>query len=144
MKTDAPTTWQPRTRSLYTASTTFPRRTIGLTNLQSVDLDREYTDQFSGTSSVSPIVVGALACGQGAWKGEGQCVKPRGRDQLVALYRDTADRRSGPSALPTHRQPAEHDLYEDTAFGKQPLLPLGERVLVKLRARGDFVRAPNN
>ena len=34
--------------------------------------DRWYTDQFSGTSSASPIVVGALACVQGALRARGR------------------------------------------------------------------------
>jgi subtilase family protein len=34
--------------------------------------DLWYTDQFSGTSSASPIVVGALACVQGALRGRGR------------------------------------------------------------------------
>jgi hypothetical protein len=35
------------------------------------DKNRWYTDQFSGTSSASPIVVGALACTQGVLKSKG-------------------------------------------------------------------------
>jgi hypothetical protein len=35
------------------------------------DRNRWYTDQFSGTSSASPIVVGALACTQGVLKSKG-------------------------------------------------------------------------
>jgi hypothetical protein len=36
------------------------------------DRDRWYTDQFSGTSSASPIVVGALACVQGVLRAHGR------------------------------------------------------------------------
>ena len=41
--------------------------TAGYGSLQATGANREgwYTDQFSGTSSASPIVVGALACVQG-------------------------------------------------------------------------------
>jgi hypothetical protein len=35
------------------------------------DANRWYTDVFSGTSSASPIVLGALACTQGVLKAEG-------------------------------------------------------------------------
>jgi hypothetical protein len=38
--------------------------------------DEWYTDQFSGTSSASPIVVGALACLQGVARANGQLLTP--------------------------------------------------------------------
>ena len=37
-----------------------------------INEDEWYTDQFSGTSSASPIVVGALACVQGALRAQGR------------------------------------------------------------------------
>lgn len=46
--------------------------TCGYGDLQGgVDEDRWYTDQFSGTSSASPIIVGALACLQGILRAQG-------------------------------------------------------------------------
>lgn len=41
--------------------------------------DLWYTDQFSGTSSASPILVGALACVQGALRGAGRVTLSPGR-----------------------------------------------------------------
>jgi hypothetical protein len=47
--------------------------TTGYGDLQGgTDKDQWYTDQFSGTSSASPIVVGALACVQGILKSQGR------------------------------------------------------------------------
>lgn len=43
----------------------------GYGDLQGGDPGRWYTDTFSGTSSASPIVVGALACTQGVLKAKG-------------------------------------------------------------------------
>ncbi len=58
--------------------------TTGYGDLQSGDLDREYTLKFSGTSSSGPIVVGALACVQGALRGEGQTLlTPQGAINLL-------------------------------------------------------------
>ena len=46
--------------------------TCGYGDLQGgLDEDRWYTDQFAGTSSASPIVVGALACLQGIMRARG-------------------------------------------------------------------------
>lgn len=46
--------------------------TTGYGDLQdSANLDLRYTDSFSGTSSASPIVVGALACLQGVLRAQG-------------------------------------------------------------------------
>ncbi|MED3924366.1 S8 family serine peptidase [Priestia megaterium] len=49
--------------------------TTGYSDLQSgVTEDTWYTDQFSGTSSASPIIVGTLACLQGILKSRGQAL----------------------------------------------------------------------
>jgi hypothetical protein len=45
--------------------------TLGYGDLQGGLEDRWYTDEFSGTSSASPIVVGVLACMQGVRKARG-------------------------------------------------------------------------
>jgi len=46
--------------------------TTGYGDLQGGDEKLWYTDQFSGTSSASPIVVGTLACLQGVLRGQGR------------------------------------------------------------------------
>lgn len=58
--------------------------TTGYGDLYSGGSDRLYTDVFSGTSSASPIVVGALACIQGVLKAKGMPVmtSERGRQLL--------------------------------------------------------------
>ena len=55
--------------------------------------DLWYTDEFSGTSSASPIVVGALACLQGALRAAGKC-------QLAPLAARDALRRFGTTQTP--------------------------------------------
>jgi hypothetical protein len=45
--------------------------TTGYGDLQGGSANQQYTDQFSGTSSASPIVVGSIACVQGALKQSG-------------------------------------------------------------------------
>ena len=51
------------------------------------DQNMWYTDQFSGTSSASPIVVGALACVQGVLRAHGRALLTS--DRAIALLRDT-------------------------------------------------------
>ncbi len=49
--------------------------------------DLWYTDQFSGTSSASPIVVGALACIQGALRAHGRArLSPARAQELMRSY----------------------------------------------------------
>jgi hypothetical protein len=48
----------------------------GYGDLQAGTADRFYTARFSGTSSASPIVVGALACLQGVMRASGQLLTP--------------------------------------------------------------------
>jgi Subtilase family/Bacterial tandem repeat domain 1 len=59
--------------------------TTGYGDLQGGNnVDRWYTDRFSGTSSASPIVVGALACVQGALRAEGQALlTPQGAIDIL-------------------------------------------------------------
>ena len=58
--------------------------TTGYGDLQGGVQDRWYTDTFSGTSSASPIVTGALACVNGALKANGQpMLSPQGAINLV-------------------------------------------------------------
>lgn len=56
----------------------------GYGDLQSGQQDRWYTDTFSGTSSASPIVTGALACVNGALKANSQSMlSPQGAINLL-------------------------------------------------------------
>jgi subtilisin family serine protease len=62
--------------------------TLGYGDLQSgSDESRWYTDEFAGTSSASPIVVGALACLQGIRRAQG--VAPLTPSQMRAALRAT-------------------------------------------------------
>jgi hypothetical protein len=58
--------------------------TAGYGDLQGGLMNQWYTEQFSGTSSASPIVVGAIACVQGALKARGRIplTPARARDLL--------------------------------------------------------------
>lgn len=59
------------------------------------DKNQWYTDQFSGTSSASPIVVGALACVQGALRAKGRT--PLTPAQAIARLRETgSSQQDGP------------------------------------------------
>lgn len=61
--------------------------TTGYGDLQSGDEAHLYTDTFSGTSSASPIVTGALACAQGAVLAAGKTpVVPWRARQLVRAF----------------------------------------------------------
>lgn len=58
--------------------------TAGYGNLQGGSRDRWYTETFSGTSSASPIVVGALGCVQGILKAQGaDLLTPQGAIDLL-------------------------------------------------------------
>ena len=62
--------------------------TLGYGDLQNGGSeDRWYADEFAGTSSASPIVVGALACLQGIRRARG--VKPLTPAQARAVLRST-------------------------------------------------------
>ena len=70
--------------------------------------DLWYTDQFSGTSSASPVVVGTLAATQGALRSRGHRVlTSEGRTAAPAVVRVAADRRPRPAGEPAHREAAE-------------------------------------
>jgi subtilisin family serine protease len=72
--------------------------TLGYGDLQSAtNEDRWYTDEFAGTSSASPIVVGALACLQGIRlaRGEKPLTPAQARDALRATG---SPQQTGPNA----------------------------------------------
>jgi hypothetical protein len=71
--------------------------------------NRWYTDIFSGTSSASPIVVGALACLQGARKAAGKALLTPSAAQ--ALLRNTGSpQQAGPNGPATQRIGKRPDL----------------------------------
>jgi hypothetical protein len=57
--------------------------------------DNWYTDQFSGTSSASPIIVGALACVQGALRARGRILLTAARAREL-LRRTGSPQQNGP------------------------------------------------
>jgi hypothetical protein len=87
--------------------------TTGYGDLQGgTDRNQWYTDMFSGTSSASPIIVGALACTQGFLRARGlPLLTPVSAIQFghsaAAHYRVAADGCTDKAAYTTHRQPAE-------------------------------------
>jgi Subtilase family len=76
--------------------------TLGYGDLQGGSEDRWYTDEFAGTSSASPIIVGALACLQGIRRAQG--AKPLTPAQARDLLRNTGSpQQAGPNAPVTER-----------------------------------------
>ena len=76
--------------------------TLGYGDLHAGNEDRWYTDEFSGTSSASPIIVGALACLQGIRRAQGQA--PLTPAQARDLLRKTGSpQQAGPNAPVTER-----------------------------------------
>ncbi len=74
----------------------------GYGNLQGGSEERFYTSSFAGTSSASPIVVGALAATQGVRNAMGR--KPLTPDQARALlHRTGAPQANGPNGPATQR-----------------------------------------
>jgi hypothetical protein len=75
------------------------------------DRKRWYTDQFSGTSSASPIVVGAIAAVQGILKANGRA--PMNSPQLIQLLRATGSlQQDAPGRPSTQRIGTRPDLRE--------------------------------
>ncbi len=94
--------------------------TTGYGDLQERGEHRAYTDLFSGTSSASPVVVGALACVQGI-------LRARGRAPLTALQARVLLRTSGSPQQDRRGVPAE-----ETPIGLRPDL---RQMLAALDAR---------
>ena len=86
--------------------------TTGFGNLQNgPDPNRWYVDSFAGTSSASPIVLGALACVQGALRARG--LPPLDPPRARALLRATGSpQQPGPGAPVTQRIGTRPDLRE--------------------------------
>lgn len=91
--------------------------TCGYGDLQAgPDMDKWYTDEFSGTSSASPIVVGALACLQGALKANGQPVlsSAEARDLLRTTGSPQQDGPNGPATQRIGNRPNLHEMLSRT------------------------------
>lgn len=94
--------------------------TCGYGDLQGGDEDMWYTDQFSGTSSASPIVVGALGCVQGALRAAARTLMTP--VSAVNLLRTTGSpQQSQPGRPAAQRIGNRPDLWE--AFGSVGLEP---------------------
>ena len=90
--------------------------TLGYGDLQSgANEDRWYTDEFAGTSSASPIVVGALACLQGIRRARGEALltPAQARDALRATG---SPQQAGPGSPLTQRIGNRPDLKDLVAY----------------------------
>ncbi len=81
--------------------------TAGYGDLQAGLLNQWYTEQFSGTSSASPIVVGAIACVQGVLKARGRIplTPARARDLLRSTGSPQTDAPGRPATQRIGRRP---------------------------------------
>lgn len=84
--------------------------------------DLWYTDQFSGTSSASPIVVGALSCVQGALRGRGRIpLSPaRARELLRATGSPQQDAPGRPATQRIGNRPNLRQLIDTALAAPQP------------------------
>jgi hypothetical protein len=76
--------------------------TCGYGDLQGGDEDRWYTDQFAGTSSASPIIVGALACLQGIRRARGEPLLTPASARAL-LHATGSPQQAGPNAPVSQR-----------------------------------------
>lgn len=81
--------------------------TAGYGDLQGGLMNQWYTEQFSGTSSASPIVVGAIACVQGVLKARGRIplTPARARDLLRSTGSPQTDAPGRPATQRIGRRP---------------------------------------
>ncbi|MFO0603829.1 MAG: S8 family serine peptidase [Polyangiales bacterium] len=98
--------------------------TAGYGDLQNVDEHRAYTDMFSGTSSASPVVVGALACVQGVLRAASR--PPLTPAQARALLRTCGSPQADRGSVPASKTPIgpRPDLRKMLAAVESPLLPV--------------------
>lgn len=101
--------------------------TTGYGDLQGGDEHRAYTDTFSGTSSASPVVVGALACVQGVLRAAAR--PPLTPAQARALLRAAGSPQADGRDTPAERTPIgpRPDLRKMLAAVAAPLLPVSPR-----------------
>jgi len=84
--------------------------------------DLWYTDRFSGTSSASPIVVGALACAQGALRARGRIpLSPARAQQVLRTY--GSPQQDAPNRPATQRIGLRPDLRRLIPAVVQPVTP---------------------
>ena len=88
--------------------------------------DTWYTDQFSGTSSASPVIVGSVACVQGALKAEGQPpLNPQtARNLLRSSGSPQSDGPAGPSSQRIGNRPDIRQMIELTSGSGGAKAPL--------------------
>ncbi|HEY2999500.1 MAG TPA: S8 family peptidase [Acidimicrobiales bacterium] len=85
--------------------------------------DLWYTDRFSGTSSASPIVVGALACAQGALRARGRIpLSPARAQQVLRTY--GSPQQDAPNRPATQRIGLRPDLRRLIPAVVQPVTPI--------------------
>ena len=101
--------------------------TCGYGDLQAgVTEDTWYTDQFSGTSSASPIIVGALSCVQGVLKASGQTLlNPQtARTLLRSSGSAQNDGPAGPASQRIGNRPDIRQMINLSSGGGTPRAPL--------------------
>lgn len=88
--------------------------------------DTWYTDQFSGTSSASPIIVGSLACVQGALKAAGQpLLNPQSARTLLRSSGSAQnDGPAGPSSQRIGNRPDVRQMITLTSGSGAPMAPV--------------------
>ncbi len=121
-----PSTWEPYVDRARCEFSNYGRRidaqgwgwevtSTGYGDLQGgANRDIWYTDQFSGTSSASPIVVGALACVQGALRAKGRILMTSARAR--ELLRQSGSRQQNGSG------------WTDSGGRVHPSRPVSQRI----------------
>ncbi len=114
--------------------------TTGYGDLQEATEHRAYTDLFSGTSSASPVVVGALACVQGVLRASSR--SPLTPSQARALLRACGSPQQDRRDVPAAKTPigARPDLRQLIAALDAPVAPGEMRDAVWLAT--DWTRGP--
>jgi hypothetical protein len=104
-----------------------------------VSEDTWYTDQFSGTSSASPIIVGSLACVQGTLKAAGQpFLNPAmARTLLRSSGSPQNDGPAGPSSQRIGNRPNIRQMIALTSGGGATVSPAVQSEPEALRTRGE-------
>jgi Subtilase family len=106
--------------------------TCGYGDLQGgVTEDTWYTDQFSGTSSASPIVLGALACVQGALKAAGNSLltPATARSLLRSSGSSQTDGPAGPSSQRIGNRPDIRQMIQLSLGTAVPQAAVSQSVL---------------
>jgi hypothetical protein len=96
-----------------------------------------YTDQFSGTSSASPIVVGAVAATQGAMRAKGT---PKTPAQMRALLRSTGSPQQDAPGRPATQRIGNRPNLRQMIGGKQIKLEVKELSKEKIEIKEKELR----